>query len=72
MMIEDDVVREVRAAREEYCRQLGYDLVAIVRDLREQEQSGDRQVIRLPPRRPARTVRDVSEPSACPAEDVVS
>ena len=34
-MVEDDLVREVRAAREEYCRQFDYDLRAIVRDLRE-------------------------------------
>ena len=59
-MIEDDVVREVRAAREEYCRQFGFDLGAIVRDLREQERAGDRQVVRLPPRRPVRTNREVT------------
>ena len=40
MMSGDDVVREVRAAREEYCRQFGYDLGAIVRDLRERERTG--------------------------------
>ena len=51
-MSEDDVVREVRAAREEYCRQFDYDLAAIVRDLREQERVGGRQVVRLSPRRP--------------------
>jgi hypothetical protein len=60
MMCEDDVVREVRAAREEYCRQFGYDLGAIVRDLREQERAGDRRVVRLPPRRPARTSPEVT------------
>jgi hypothetical protein len=54
-MIEDDLVREVRAARDEYCRQFGYDLEAIVRDLRAQEQAGGREVVRLPPRRPTRT-----------------
>lgn len=60
-MIEDDVVREVRAARDEYCRQLGYDLATIVRDLREQELAGGRQVVRLLPRRPVRTGRDATE-----------
>ncbi len=54
-MFEDDPVREVRAAREEYCRQFGYDLGAIVRDLREQERVGGREVVRLPPRRPSGT-----------------
>jgi hypothetical protein len=58
MMIEDDVVREVRAAREEYCRQFGYDLEAIVRDLREQERAGGRPVVRLSPRRPVRISRE--------------
>ena len=58
-MSEDDVVREVRAAREEYCRQFGYDLGAIVRDLREQERVGGRQVVRLLPRRPVRMGREV-------------
>jgi len=60
MMCEDDVIREVRAAREEYCRQFGYDLRAIVRDLREQERAGDRRVVSLPPRRPARTSRQIT------------
>jgi hypothetical protein len=52
-MSEDDLVREVRAAREEYCRQFAFDLGAIVCDLRSQERVGGRQVVRLPPRRPA-------------------
>lgn len=60
MMSEDNVLREVRAAREEYCRQFGYDLAAIVRDLREQERVGGRKVVRLSPRRPAR-MRTVPE-----------
>ena len=51
-MSEDDVVREVRAAREEYCRQFGYDLRAIVRDLHEQAHAGGRRLVRLAPRRP--------------------
>jgi hypothetical protein len=52
-MTGDDLVREVRAIREEYCRQFGYDLAAIVRDLREQERVSGRAVVTLPPRRPA-------------------
>ncbi len=56
-MNEDDVVREVRAARDEYCRQFGYDLVAIVRELREQERVGGRRVVHLSPRRPVRVGR---------------
>ncbi len=56
-MREDDVIRDVRAAREAYCRQFGYDLGAIVRDLKQREQSGGRRVVRLTPRRPVRTSR---------------
>ena len=48
------------ARREEYGRQFGYDLGAIVRDLREQERAGDRRVVSLPPRRPAQTSREVT------------
>lgn len=49
---EDDVIRAVRAARDEYSRAFGYDLDAIVRDLQEQARAGGRRVVRLPPRRP--------------------
>ncbi|MDR3635833.1 MAG: type II toxin-antitoxin system VapC family toxin [Isosphaeraceae bacterium] len=63
-MIEDDVMCAVRTAREEYCRQFGYDLGAIVRDLQEQERSGGRRVVRLPPRRPEATSRNVAESPA--------
>ena len=61
MSSEDEVVREVRAAREEYCQEFGYDLAAIVRDLRKRERSGDRRVVRLPPRRPMQAGRAVAE-----------
>ena len=50
-MNDDDVLREVRTARDEYCRQFEYDLAAIARDLREQERAGDGGVVRLTPAR---------------------
>ena len=53
-MIEDSVVKEVRAARDEYARRHGYDVRAMVRDLQERERAGGRPVVRLQPRRPAR------------------
>jgi hypothetical protein len=53
-MIEDDVIRAVRQAREEYGRDHGHDLDAIARDLRERERAGRRRVVNLPPRRPVR------------------
>ena len=60
LMSEDDLLREVRMAREEYCRQFAYDLGAIVRDLREQERVGNRQVVCLPPRRPAKRTSEAA------------
>lgn len=59
-MNEDDVVREVRAARDQYCRQFEYDLGAMVRDLREQERAGGRPVVRLSPRRPVDLSREAA------------
>lgn len=61
-MCEDDVIRELRAAREEYGRQFGFDLSAIVRDLREQERASGRQFVRLPPRKPTTTSRQGEPP----------
>ncbi|HWE37833.1 MAG TPA: hypothetical protein VG406_14790 [Isosphaeraceae bacterium] len=54
---EDDVIRAVRAARDEYCRTFGYDLEAIVRDLQEQARAEGRRVVRLPPRPPVQAGR---------------
>ncbi len=51
-MHEDDVLRTVTAAREEYCRQFAHDLTPIVRALHERDVAERRQVVSLPPRRP--------------------
>ena len=48
----DSVVREVREIREAYARQFGYDLKAICRDLKAQEQASGRKIVSFPPRRP--------------------
>jgi hypothetical protein len=48
----DPVVAEIRRARESYAAQMGYDLQAIYRDLKRQEQAGGRKLVSLPPRRP--------------------
>jgi hypothetical protein len=52
-MVEDDVLREVRAAREAYARSHGYDVRAMVADLRARDAVGDWPVVRRPPRRPS-------------------
>lgn len=61
-MIEDSVLQEVREAREAYARSHGYNVWAIVADLREQDDRGDRPVVRLAPRRPTLPVPSQSEP----------
>lgn len=51
-MVDDDVLREVRAAREAYARAHGYDVRAMVADLHAQDLAGDWPVVRRSPRRP--------------------
>src|SRR5438046_10280431 len=60
----DDLVLEVRRIREAYAKQFGYDLQAIHRDLKEQEQTSGRRIVSLPPRRPRRGL-----PAPAGAED---
>ena len=48
----DPIVAEVRRIREEHAAHFGYDLDAIVQDLREQERQSGRRFIRTEPRRP--------------------
>ena len=55
----DDVVLEVRKIREAYAKQFDYDLQAIHRDLKEQEQASGRRIVSLPPRRPKLVMPDL-------------
>ena len=48
---EDPIVVEVRRIRDEHARRFGYDLHAIVRDLKRYEQQADRPVVRREPKR---------------------
>jgi hypothetical protein len=48
-MIEDDVLREVRAAREAYARLHDFDVRAMAADLRARDLAGDWPVVRHPP-----------------------
>ena len=52
----DDILRELRKVREDYAKQFGYDLQAIHRDLKAQEQTSGRRVVSLTPRRPKRSM----------------
>jgi hypothetical protein len=52
-MYDDPIVADIRRLRDEYARCFGYDLEAICRDLREQQQRGGRRVVRRQPKRPS-------------------
>ena len=54
-MIEDDVIRGVRAAREEYARLHNFNIRAMVADLQAKDAAGDWPVVSRPARRPCRT-----------------
>lgn len=49
-MERDPIVSEVRALREAYARTFNYDLRAIFRDLKEQENKSGRKIVLLAPR----------------------
>lgn len=50
-MIEDDVIREVRAAREDYARVHNFNIRAMVADLQARDAAGDWPVVSRPARR---------------------
>jgi hypothetical protein len=52
----DDLLLEVRKVREAYAEEFSYDLQAIHRDLKDQEQASGRRIVSLPPRRPKTTI----------------
>ena len=51
-MIEDDILREVRATREAFGQKHGFNIRAMVADLQAQNSAGDWPVVSHPPRRP--------------------
>lgn len=57
----DPIVAEVREIRERLAAQFGYDLHAIMKDAQARDAAGDREVVRLPPRRPIRSSANVAE-----------
>jgi len=54
-MYEDPIVADVRRLRDEYARQFHYDLDAICRNLRQQQERSDRRVVHRAPKRPQQT-----------------
>jgi hypothetical protein len=67
-MIEDEIVREVRAAREAFAASHGYDIRAMVAALHQLGIASGREVVRLAPR-PAITSPN---PSLQPTEAAVT
>ncbi len=57
-MFRDPIVEEVRAIREAFAKQHGYDVVAIVRVLQREEAKSGRRVVSLPPKRLPRKQRE--------------
>jgi hypothetical protein len=51
-MIEDNILKELRAVRGQYARSHDFDVYKIVADLQATKLPGDWKVVRLPPRRP--------------------
>jgi hypothetical protein len=47
----DPIIEELRAYRDEYAKSLGYDLAAIVADLRSRQERHPERIVSLPPRR---------------------
>lgn len=60
-MDDDEIVAEVRKWREEYAASFGYDIEAIVADIRAKEEQGGRRMVSLPPRPPASEVTSDAE-----------
>lgn len=72
-MNNDDLLRQIRATRDEFAEAHGYDVRAMVAFLRELDAAGDRQVVRLAPRpvaRPGSAARPNQEPAVQPASSV--
>ena len=51
-MWKDEIVEEVRKVRNEYAAKFDYDLEAICKDIKEQEQQNQHKVVSLPPKKP--------------------
>jgi hypothetical protein len=56
-MRKDPIVEGVRRARTKHAAKLRYDLDAICRDLKGEEQQGRRKLVSLPPRRTIRSAK---------------
>ena len=51
-MWEDEIVEQVRRVRDEYAAKFNYDLEAIYKEIKEQEEQNQHRVVSLPPKKP--------------------
>lgn len=51
-MWDDEIVEEVRKVRLEYAAKFNYDLEAIFKDIKQQEEKSARKVVSRPPKKP--------------------
>jgi hypothetical protein len=61
-MWDDVIVEEVRQVRARHAEKFNFDLWAIYQDLKEQERSGQRKLVKLSPRRRPRLVAKERQP----------
>ncbi len=64
MVWEDPIVAETRALRQQLMDEVGNDLDALIRYLKEREQEHPERLVSLPPRRPEATVATKDEKSS--------
>lgn len=62
-MWQDPIVEEIRAVRQAHAARFGFDLDAIVADLRRQQEEHRDKIVTLPPRR-TRTATEVERARA--------
>ena len=55
---EDQIVSEVRKAREQYAERFGFDVKAICKDLRKRQKESGRSVVRLDANKAVRQLPD--------------
>ena len=63
-MWRDPIVAEVRRNRENYAARFNHDIKAICRAAREQQKTSGREIVSLPPRPVAKTVKTDGQPAA--------
>ncbi len=61
----DPIVEEIHQIRQAYAAQFNYDLDAIYRDIKRQEQESGREFVTLPAKKPSAEVSSAGESVEC-------